>query len=392
MRPCSSGVGPELEWLVGYGAVGHERLNLLVVGPQGEPVFLGPRLERGAAEQAPGLGAGTVRLETWEETRRPLRAWPRRSLARVAPTGSRARGRFLVSDGLRAAFVLGLQGALPAASLRARLERAGAAAPRQGRRGGGPPAGRRRGGRPGHRGHRPTAPRGSSRGRGRGRGAPAPRGRGPRHGRVRHRRLRAEQRLAAPRARRARHRGRRAAAARHRWSPPRLLLGHDAHVLGRRPGRRCARPRRSRPSTSSRCAPSRPRAMRRVPASRSPPSMPRPATSSRAGGHGPPFFHRLGHGIGLEVHEEPYVIARQRRAPRRGSHLQHRAGHLPRGSLRGAHRGRRGRAPDEGSESLNERATPARHRGLLAPSPGSADGRRVYHPPTGPPRPGGGPG
>jgi Xaa-Pro dipeptidase len=29
----------------------------------------------------------------------------------------------------------------------------------------------------------------------------------------------------------------------------------------------------------------------------------------RDGGFGPQFSHRLGHGLGLEVHEEPYIVA-----------------------------------------------------------------------------------
>jgi len=111
------GVGPELEWLVGYPAVGHERLNLLVVPPAGPLTFVGPRLEAAAAGQAPGLAAGSVRLVTWEETDDPYLLLP--PLLSELDAGrattavpEAAAGRILVSDGLRAAFLLGLQGVL----------------------------------------------------------------------------------------------------------------------------------------------------------------------------------------------------------------------------------------------------------------------------------------
>jgi Xaa-Pro aminopeptidase len=100
------GVGPELEWLVGYPAHGLERLNLLIVRPDADPVFLGPRLELAAAEQAPGLAEGAVRLVPWAEGDDPY--------ALVPPlVASAGRDQLLVSDGLRAAFLLGLQGVLP---------------------------------------------------------------------------------------------------------------------------------------------------------------------------------------------------------------------------------------------------------------------------------------
>ena len=100
------GVGPELEWLTGYAAHGEERLNLLVVPAQGEVVFVSPRLEAPAALAAPGLSEGRVRIETWDETDDPFVLVP----GLVPP---RDPLRFLVSDGLRAQFVLGLQQVLP---------------------------------------------------------------------------------------------------------------------------------------------------------------------------------------------------------------------------------------------------------------------------------------
>lgn len=105
------GVGPELEWLLGYAAVGHERLNLLVIGPSGPATFIAPRLELGAAEQAPGLAAGAVRVRTWAETEDPYRLVLPLVEAQVSASVGPGR-RLLVSDGLRAAFVLGLQRAL----------------------------------------------------------------------------------------------------------------------------------------------------------------------------------------------------------------------------------------------------------------------------------------
>jgi Xaa-Pro aminopeptidase len=38
-----------------------------------------------------------------------------------------------------------------------------------------------------------------------------------------------------------------------------------------------------------------------------------------AGGHGPSFIHRVGHGIGLETHEEPYLVAGNGEPLREGS-------------------------------------------------------------------------
>ncbi|TMF35113.1 MAG: aminopeptidase P family protein [Chloroflexi bacterium] len=63
------GVGPDLEYLTGYQAVPLERLTCLTIGgPSSEPVLFVPRLELDAAR------AGVrpdLRIETWEETDDP---------------------------------------------------------------------------------------------------------------------------------------------------------------------------------------------------------------------------------------------------------------------------------------------------------------------------------
>lgn len=103
------GVGPELEWLTGYEAKPLERLTLLVVAADADPAIVVPRLEVAAAEAAPAIGAGHVRVVPWQETDDPMDAvW---ELLRAEPGA-----RLAVSDTLRASFVLGLQGTFPGAA------------------------------------------------------------------------------------------------------------------------------------------------------------------------------------------------------------------------------------------------------------------------------------
>ena len=103
------GVGPELEWLIGYDAVALERLTMLVLPASGRATLVVPRLEVSAANAAPGVGAGLVEVAAWGETEDPFAL-----VARLLGPGA-AGARLLVSDGLRAAFLLRLQGAIPGA-------------------------------------------------------------------------------------------------------------------------------------------------------------------------------------------------------------------------------------------------------------------------------------
>lgn len=106
VRALLIGVGPELEWLTGYEAKPLERLTLLVVPADGDPSIVVPRLEVGAAEAAPAIGGGGVRIRPWQETDDPYdQVWE-------ALPGAHG-GRLAVSDSLRAAFLLRLETAYP---------------------------------------------------------------------------------------------------------------------------------------------------------------------------------------------------------------------------------------------------------------------------------------
>ena len=97
------GVGADLRYLTGYKALPLERLTMLVVRPAGRPVLIAPRLEALPARGCPAAAAGVLDVVTWDETDDPI--------ALVAGLVSGAR-RLAVSDRLWAMFVLRLQTAL----------------------------------------------------------------------------------------------------------------------------------------------------------------------------------------------------------------------------------------------------------------------------------------
>ena len=88
-------------------------------------------------------------------------------------------------------------------------------------------------------------------------------------------------------------------------------------------------------------------------------------------GLGEYFIHRTGHGIGIEEHEDPYVVAGNDTPLAVGPRLLHRARHLLPGPLRHAARGHRRGGKGRGRPSQHRRPFPRR----------SSDGR----PPDGPP-------
>ena len=103
------GVGPQLRWLSGYAAMPLERLTMLVLPTDGPATLIAPRLERAPAMASTAAAAGLIEVAAWDETDDPI------ELVATALPASAHLGRLLLSDQLWAMFSLRLQARLPSA-------------------------------------------------------------------------------------------------------------------------------------------------------------------------------------------------------------------------------------------------------------------------------------
>lgn len=103
------GVGADLRYLTGYVALPLERLTMLVLPATGRATLVVPRLEATPAAGSPAALAGLVEIAAWDETDDPY--------ALVGGLVAGAPERSLVSDRLWAMHVLGLRRAMPGAGL-----------------------------------------------------------------------------------------------------------------------------------------------------------------------------------------------------------------------------------------------------------------------------------
>jgi len=110
------GVGPDLRYLTGYAAMPLERLTMLVVPavPDTRATLIVPRIEAQPARGCPALAGGFVDLRTWDEAESAHRLVA--DLVRADASSARAGAghEIAVSDTLWASHLLRLQEVLPA--------------------------------------------------------------------------------------------------------------------------------------------------------------------------------------------------------------------------------------------------------------------------------------
>ncbi len=99
--------GPDLRYLLGVGGDSHERLTCLVLPTEGDPVVVVPALERPGLEGTPVVGLG-LEIAEW-----PDGADPYALLADVLRSSVLQPARAALADAMPAAHVLALRSALP---------------------------------------------------------------------------------------------------------------------------------------------------------------------------------------------------------------------------------------------------------------------------------------
>jgi Xaa-Pro aminopeptidase len=114
VRALLVGVGADLRYLTGYVAMPLERLTMLVLPARGRPALVAPRLEAMAAARSPAVRSGQVSVTPWDETD-DAHALVASLLAESLGAAVGGGDRVLVSDRLWAMHVLGLERVLPSA-------------------------------------------------------------------------------------------------------------------------------------------------------------------------------------------------------------------------------------------------------------------------------------
>jgi Xaa-Pro aminopeptidase len=110
------GLGADLRYLTGYAAHALERLTMLVLTHAGPPALVAPRLEAMAAAACPAAASGRVDVLAWDETDDP------HALVAGRVGGLGGRSSLFVDAGLPARHLLALQRALPGCEFRLAAE------------------------------------------------------------------------------------------------------------------------------------------------------------------------------------------------------------------------------------------------------------------------------
>ena len=98
------GVGADMRYLAGYPAMPLERLTMLVIPTRGDLALVAPRLEAAPARSCPPAATGLLPVVTWDETDDPHAL-----VAEMVRASSDGADRITVSDDLSARHLLRLQ-------------------------------------------------------------------------------------------------------------------------------------------------------------------------------------------------------------------------------------------------------------------------------------------